>query len=189
MNRPITASWILSAEELSVALKLHVLQSNLGIALQASFGIACLAIAVGLLFIRGPFHWQAWLDTAGILAASFVLWGLVFSQGMVRIVMLERLRGWPDDQKLQRLTISEESIVSQCGERSISWRWEMIRKVVGTRRGALLYPRVMPRLDLLRGMCEEFVWLPRRAFRGEEEYLGFLALAKAKAQSFQEVNA
>ena len=46
-----------------------------------------------------------------------------------------------------------------------------------------------PLVDALRGMCEEFVWLPRRAFRGEEDYSGFLDLAKAKAQSFQEVNA
>lgn len=186
MDRPINASWTISAEELSVALKLHVLQSNLGIAFQAAAGMACFFIAFALLFVHGTFHWQAWINTFWTLLVSFILWGLVFSQGMAKVVMDQRLRGWPEGQRLCRWTISDDGLASQTGLRSVIWRWDMIRKVVGAKRGALVYPRAaQPAAD---GLSDDFIWLPRRAFRSEEEYLGFLNLAKSKAESFREVN-
>lgn len=187
MDRPITASWTISAEELSVALKLHVLQSNLGIAFQAAAGVTCLLIAFGLLFVHGGIHWQAWINTFWTLLASFILWGLVFSQGMAKVVMDQRMRDWPEEQRHCRWTISDDGLINETGIQSVRWRWDMIRKVVGAKRGVLVYPRAAS--TAVDGLSDDFIWLPRRAFRSEAEFLGFLGLAKSKAESFREVNA
>jgi hypothetical protein len=187
MSRPITASWILNAEELSSALKHHVVQSNLRIIFLGVIGVVCLMFAGILAWSPGALQWRACVDSIWMLLFSFLWWGLMFSQGMAKVVMARRLRLWPEEEKTFRWTISEETLTSQCGSHTFVLRWENVRKVVGTPKGALIYPGSP--MEIMRRAAYPFLWLPKRAFRSESEYAGFLHLAKAKVELFREAEA
>lgn len=171
METPITASFRWSPEEFLSAQRIHMRYSPLGRKVRRGVfvvGPAAVAFGAVILVLHG-------FNLAGLF---FVIIGVALSASplLSRRVLLKHYEQRSDRDMLVCWEFYPDRIVSKTEASSATLEWRMVKKVLQTARGFLLYPN-----------DQSFHWLPDRAFRESADVQAFVELARSKVQHFDHV--